>query len=107
MKFYAASVPRSIRTGRLGHLRSDAIIGTWYIQNPGGANQVFDVVMQEEAEFMRTKNHLASPNMNASLQQGAANAPFVLKDIKLLEVAESDNALQMATAHFRKEFKIG
>jgi hypothetical protein len=70
VKFYAASVPRSVRAARLGHLRTEVIIGTWYIQNPGGANQVFDVVMQPEAEFLRTKNHLASPAMNASLQQG-------------------------------------
>ena len=106
MKYLAASVPRSVRAARLGHLRTDAILGTWYIQNPGGANQVFDVIMQEEADFMRTKNHLAAPAMNASLQQGQANAPYVLKDIKLLEVPDDDEARQAATAHFRKEFKI-
>lgn len=108
MKFLAASVPRSVRTARLGHLRTDAIIGVWYIQNPGGGNQVFDVIMQEESEFMRTKTHLATPNMNAAMQQGQANAPYVLKDIKQIELSENDSdPLQKAVIHFRKEFKIG
>jgi hypothetical protein len=107
MKYFAASVPRSVRAARLGHLRTDAIVGTWYIQNPGGANQVFDVIMQEEAEFLRTKNYLASPPVNPSPERANANAPYMLKDVKLLEVPEQDaNAKQTAVAHFRKEFKI-
>jgi hypothetical protein len=107
MKFLAASVPRSVRSARLSHLRTDAILGSWYIQNPGGGIQVFDVVMQAEVDFVRTKNQLASPAMGASLQQGQASAPYVLKDIKQLDLPDgTDNPTQVAAAHFRLEFKL-
>ena len=107
MKFLAASVPRSVRAARLGHLRTDAILGSWHIPNPGGGYQVFDVVMQAEAEFMRTKNHLASPAMGAALQQGQVNAPYVLKDTKQIDVPDGgENPAAAAAAFFRKEFKL-
>ena len=102
MRFLAASVPRSVRAARLAHLRTDAVLGSWNIPNPGGGFQVFDVIMQAEADFMRTKGQLASPAMNATLQQGQANAPYMLKDIKQVEAADSG----AAAAHFRKEFKL-
>ncbi len=102
MKFLAASVPRSVRSARLGHLRTDAIIGMWHIPNPSGGFQVFDVVMQAEADFMHTKNHLATPAMNAALQQGNASAPYILKDIKEIDAPDAAAAI----AHFKREFKI-
>ena len=107
MKFLAASVPRSVRAARLSHLRTDAILGSWHIPNPGGGFQVFDVLMQAEGDFLRTKNQLASPAMSASLQQGQANAPYLLKDIKQIDVPDgTENPAQVAAAHFRKEFKL-
>lgn len=102
MKLYAASVPRSVRTARLGHLRGDAIIGSWSTQNPNGSYQVFDVVMQAEAEFLRTKNYLASPPASMSVQTGQPTAPYVLRDIKQVEAEDHDSAV----AYFRTEFKI-
>lgn len=101
MKFLAASVPRSVRAARLNHLRGDAIIGMWHISNPGGGFQVFDVVMQAEADFLRTKNQLAAPQMNATLQQGGASTPYILKDVREFEGEDA----QAAAAHFRREFK--
>ena len=102
MKYLAASVPRAVRVARLGHLRMDAIIGMWHIPNPGGGFQVFDVVMQIEPDFLRTKNHLATPAVNPNMQQATVNAPYVLKDTK--EVDAPDAAA--AAAHFKKEFKL-
>ncbi len=107
MKFLAASVPRSVRAARLGHLRTDAILGMWHIPNPGGGFQVFDVIMQAEADFVRTKGQLATPAMGASLQQGQTNAPYILKDIKQFDVPDgTPNPAQTAAAHFRAEFKL-
>ena len=107
MKYLAASVPRSVRAARLAHLRSDALLGMWHIPNPGGGFQVFDVVMQAESDFIKTKNQLASPAMGASLQQGQTNTPYILKDIKQFDVPEGTaNPAQAAAAHFRKEFKL-
>ena len=106
MKYLATSVPRSVRSSRLGHLRTDAIIGTWHIPNPAGGFQVFDVLMQGEADFIRTKNLLGAPSANPSMP-GQMHPPYVLKDIRQLDVPESDpNPQQTAAAHFRAEFKI-
>jgi hypothetical protein len=101
MKYLAASVPRAVRVARLGHLRMDAIIGMWHIANPGGGFQVFDVVMQVEADFLRTKNHLAAPAVNPAMNQASVNAPYVLREIKEVEAPD----VATAAAHFKKEFK--
>lgn len=107
MKFLAASVPRSVRAARLGHLRMDALIGVRSIPNPGGGFQVFDIIMQAEADFARTKNHLASPSMGSSLQQGQANAPYLLRDIRQIDVPDGEaNPREAAAAHFRREFNL-
>jgi len=104
--YYAASVPRSVRTARLAHLRGDAIIGMWFVPS-GAGNQVFDVIMLPEAEFLRVKNQLATPAMGATLQQGQGAAPYVPKDVKNFTVPENDpTPAATAAAYFRKEFKV-
>lgn len=107
MKFYAASVPRSVRTSRLSHLRSDVIVGSWNVQNPNGSYQTFDVIMQQEADFVKTKSQLAAPPATTSLAtQGQPPTAYVLRDIRQVDVPEDDaNPAQTAAEHFRKEFK--
>jgi hypothetical protein len=108
MKYYAASVPRTMRAARLGHLRTDAVLGCWFFKSAGGSNQVFDVIMLPEAEFARAKNQLIAPAMGSVLQQqGQPTAPYILKDIKEIDVPEGDpNPAQTAAAHFRKAFNL-
>ena len=106
MRFLAASVPRSVRAARLGHLRTDAILGHWHIANAGGGFLVFDVIMQAEADFLRTKNHLAAPTMDIA-QLGKPNPPYVLKDTKQFDVSDGEaNPAEIAAAYFRQEFKL-
>jgi hypothetical protein len=103
MKFFAASIPRNVRTAKLGHLPVNSFIGTWHIPNPRGGFQVFDVLMLPEADFMRAKNHLATITpMGTSPHANQMNLVFAIKDAKECEAS----AAVEAAAYFRPLFKI-
>lgn len=88
-------------------MRTDAIIGSQHVPLAGGTFQVFDVIMQPEAEFMSTKMRLASPAVQPLLQQGQMNTAYVVKDIRQFEVPDGTaGAAEMARAHFKNEFKL-
>jgi hypothetical protein len=108
MKFCAASVPRAVRSAKLGHLPTNAIIGMWHIANPRGGFQVFDVVMQLENDFRRMQNHLATLTpMGTSPESGKMNLVYAVKDVKEIEIPDgTPDAAKIAADHFRQLFKV-
>ncbi|MBY0429354.1 MAG: hypothetical protein K2Q32_09070 [Alphaproteobacteria bacterium] len=108
-RFMAASVPRSLRQQRLGHIPFSCVIGSKHQRGKDGGNLVFDIIMLPEPEFVRMKSNVGIRQVvgpafkaDASFQPG-----FVMQDTRTV-VAPADAIDQEAYAkhHFIKEFGL-
>jgi hypothetical protein len=105
----AASVPRSLRQTRLGHLPFNTIIGSKHQRGKDGGNLIFDIIMLPEPEFVRMKGQVGVRQVvgpafkaDASFQPG-----FVMQDTKIVVVpADAVDQYAYAKNHFIKEFGL-
>ncbi len=107
-KYLAASIPRSVRTARLGHLPLDKIIGCHFIEQSEGANLTFDVIMLPEAEFIRARSYLTVPNMaGMGLDRAKFAPPYIPKDVKEVVVPDDHpDPVNFAKNYFIKAFGL-
>lgn len=108
-RFMAASVPRSLRQQRLGHLPFQTIIGSKHQRGADGGNLIYDIIMLPEPEFVRMKTNVGIRQvMGPALKSDASFQPgFVMQDTRTV-VAPADAIDQeaFARAHFIKEFGL-
>jgi hypothetical protein len=107
-KYMAASIPRSIRTARLGYLPVQTIIGRHFTQKENDINLIFDVVMLPEEQFIRAKAYLAMPEaLGAHLQYGKFSPAYTPRDTKEIIVPPGEaNPEKFARDYFVKEFGL-
>jgi|GEM_PF-2488197 hypothetical protein len=105
-RYMAASIPRFVRTARLGHLPLDCVIACWFVKRDKDINLVYDIIMLPEREFLRARAHLGTPNViTPTLQRGGVSSPYVPQDTKVVTVsADEPNPEYFARNYFRKEF---
>lgn len=108
-RYMAASVPRSLRQQRLGHLPASSIIGSKHQRGKDGGNIIYDIIMLPEPQFVRMKGNVGMQQVaNPGLRAGADFQPgFVMQDTKT--VTAPDDALDaeaFARTHFIKEFGL-
>jgi len=106
--YFAASIPRSVRSARLSHLPVGYIIGSWHIEVKNDLNQVFDVIMLPEKEFNRARMYLGAPTVvDPSLSRGGVTPPYVPKDTKQVVVPEGEaDPRAFAKEYFLREFNL-
>lgn len=108
-RFIAASVPRSLRQQRLGHLPASAIIGSKHQRGKDGGNLVYDIVMLPEPQFVRMKSNVGMQQVvSPGLRAGSDFQPsFVMQDTKTVTVpADAVDQEAFARNHFIKEFGL-
>ncbi len=108
-RYMAASVPRSLRQQRLGHLPSSSIIGSKHQRGKDGGNLVHDVIMLPEPQFVRMKGNVGMQQVaNPGLRAGADFQPgFVMQDTKTVTVPpDALHPEAFARAYFIKEFGL-
>jgi hypothetical protein len=107
-RYMAASIPRYIRTARLGYLRLDCIIGSWFIEAENDLNYVFDVIMLPEREFVRARLYLGVPDTGSlNLERGRFMPAYVPKDVKTVIIPSGEpDAAAYAKKYFVKEFGL-
>ncbi|HUY67791.1 MAG TPA: DnaJ domain-containing protein [Alphaproteobacteria bacterium] len=109
LTFMAGSVPRSIRTARLGYLRLNCIIGCWYVTAANGGHYVYDIIMLPAREFMRAKAHLAAPDFSytPALRLGRFDPVYQMLDVKKIEVPDdAADPETYARAFFQEAFNL-
>lgn len=107
-KYMAASIPRSIRTARLGYLPVQTIIGHRTIKKEKDINFIFDIVMLPEIQFVRAKSYLSAPDIiNAQLQYGKFTPAYTPQDVKTVTVPPGEpDPEAYARNYFMKEFGL-
>jgi len=107
-KYFAASVPRSIRTARLSHLPLRTVIGFRAIARPNDISLIMDIIMLPEDQFVRAKSWLSAPEtVLPALQYGKFSPPYILKDTKEVLVPEGEQDPEnFAKEYFKKEFGV-
>ncbi len=102
--YTAASVPRYMRTARLGYLPLSAVIGSRSI---GGI--AYDIIMLPAHEFMRARHYLASAAVNPfmALERTKITPPYIPQDIQEVTVlAGAANPTALAAQHFLQAFGL-
>ncbi len=107
-KYFAASVPRTVRTARLSYLPPSAVIGCWFIKAENQLNFVYDVIMLADVQFARARSYLAAPETAIpSLQYGKFSPPYTLTDLKVVVVpADELDPHAFAKTHFMLQFDL-
>ena len=107
-KYFAASVPRSVRTTRLSYLPPSAVIGCWFIKTENQLNFIYDVIMLADVQFARAKSYLATPETAIpSLHHGKFSPPYTLTDLKEVVVpTDEPDPHAFAKAHFMLQFDL-
>jgi hypothetical protein len=106
-KYMAASILRSIRQSRLGHLPRHVVIGSIAIERKNDLNVIYDVIMLPAAQFMRARSHLAAPAPSMHLNPGEFSPPYIPHHVKEFMVPSgAPYAEKTAQEHFKKEFGI-
>jgi hypothetical protein len=106
--FYAASLPRFVRTARLPWLRLEAVIGYWALENANDLNHVYDVIMGRPYEFAHIRHHLSLPWMTVpALQRGGIMGGYILQNVRAVTVpAATPHPERYAAAHFVRIFGL-
>jgi DnaJ domain len=107
-RYMAASIPRFIRIARLGYLRLDSIIGSWFIAKENDLNYVFDVIMLPERQFLRARLYLGVPDSaSPSLSRGGFLPAYIPKDVKTIIVPPDEPYPEVyAKNHFIEAFGL-
>lgn len=108
-RFMAASVPRSLRQQRLGHLPASSIIGSKHQRGKDGGNLVHDIIMLPEPQFVRMKGNVGMQQVvSPGLRAGSDFQPsFVMQDTKTVTVpADAVDQEAFARHYFIKEFGL-
>lgn len=106
-KYYAASIPRSIRAARLRQLRLENIVGSWSRESQPGQLAVFDVIMLPAQEFTRARAMLASPDVGMANERGGMTPPYIPADVKEVTVPDGESdPFAFAKAYFKKAFGL-
>ena len=107
-KYMAASVPRSIRTARLGYLPVHTIIGTKSVVLHDGTHYIMDVIMLPQDQFLRAKSYLATPEIALpALQYGKFAPAYTPRDIaEFIVPKNTENPEAIARAYFIEKFGL-
>ena len=108
-RYMAASVPRSLRQQRLGHLPASTIIGSKHVRGKDGGNMIHDIIMLPEPQFVRMKGNVGMQQVaNPGLRAGSDFQPgFVMQDTKTVTApVDAVDQEAFARAHFIKEFGL-
>jgi len=106
-KYFAASIPRFIRSARLSYVPANCIIASWHIAQKNDVNFIYDVIMLPEREFLRARMHLATPDVaTPTLSRGGFSPAYMPKDIKTVTVPEGEaQPEKYAKEHLLEQFQ--